>query len=135
MTRTGKIARLPHEIREQLNHRLRDGHQAKSVLSWLNALPEVRSVLKSEFSGRPVSPVNLTEWKNGGYRDWLVRQHALELIRNLDDEHGLGDKSPKGAFTPRFSHWVALHLAATAQAVLAVQEDPEIRWARLGQVC
>ena len=39
-TRNGKIARLPLEIREQLNRRLDDGEQGQPDLDWLNALPE-----------------------------------------------------------------------------------------------
>src|SRR2546429_5688664 len=40
-TRTGKIARLPHAIREQLNLRIQDNQRGKSLLQWLNDLPEV----------------------------------------------------------------------------------------------
>ncbi len=114
MTRTGKIARLPHQIRDQLNQRLFDGQKAKSILSWLNLLPEVSSILQSEFSGRPINAVNLTEWRTGGYRDWLVRQEALKMIDNLNEAQSLGDKSFENQLTARLSHWVAIHLAATA---------------------
>ncbi len=31
MTRKGKIARLPHPIREQVNRRLQDGEEGKSI--------------------------------------------------------------------------------------------------------
>jgi len=33
MTRVGKIARLPREIREQLNRRLQDGEPGKRLVS------------------------------------------------------------------------------------------------------
>ena len=33
--RTGKIARLPHEVRLELNQRLHDGLQAADILPWL----------------------------------------------------------------------------------------------------
>jgi hypothetical protein len=119
MTRTGKIARLPHQIRDQLNHRLLDGEKAKVIVPWLNNLPEVLSILTSEFSGRPINSVNLTEWKNGGFRDWLVRQEALKMVHNLSDDETVADKSLKDKFTAQLAHWVALHLAATAQVVIA----------------
>jgi hypothetical protein len=45
MTCTGKIARLSHQIRDQLNHRLWDGEKAKVLVPWLNSLPEVLSIL------------------------------------------------------------------------------------------
>jgi hypothetical protein len=98
-------------------------------------LPEVRSVLEAEFSGRPINSVNLTEWKNGGYRDWLVREEALKIVHNLEDAHGLGDNSLKNEFTAKLSHWIAIHLAATAQTIIAAEPNPQIKWARLRELC
>ena len=102
MTRTGKIARLPHDIREQLNARLRSGEQGKTLLQWLNALPEAIAILAANFTGHPFTPANLTEWKRGGYQDWLVRQDALDLVHTLRDplafgEGLLADSLPKSA--------------------------------------
>src|SRR5438046_2119221 len=93
MTPTGKIARLPYNIREQLNHRLQDGHKAKSILAWLNALPEVQAILRTEFDSRPVNAVNLTAWKQRGFRHWQARQQAIELLQNLEDEQAPGEVS------------------------------------------
>ena len=70
MTRTGKIARLPLEIREQLNRRLQDGEIGKELVVWLNSLPGARAVLKKAFGGRPINKENLSGWKQGGYVDW-----------------------------------------------------------------
>ncbi len=84
MTRTGKIARLPREIRDRLNRRLQNGKPAKRLVAWLNSFPEVKAVLKAEFGSRSVSEQNLSEWKQGGYRDWLLQQEAIELIRHMD---------------------------------------------------
>jgi hypothetical protein len=82
-TRTGKIARLPRSLRDQLNQRLNDGEQAKPLAAWLNALPEVRQILAADFGGKPIRPQNLSEWKQGGYRDWLLQQQALDFARRL----------------------------------------------------
>src|SRR5437764_104338 len=84
-SRTGKIARLPHSIREQLNLRLQNNERGKSILKWLNELPEVQTVLKEHFKGNPVGLQNLTEWKQGGFNDWQIRQDALQLAGSLDD--------------------------------------------------
>ncbi len=59
MTRTGKIARLPREIRDQLNQRLLDGQSGQKLLVWLNRLPEVKQVLAAEFDGTPINAPNL----------------------------------------------------------------------------
>src|SRR5438094_278684 len=52
MTRTGKIARLPHTIREQLNRRLQDGELGKPILQWLNSLPEVKALFDAREQRR-----------------------------------------------------------------------------------
>ena len=86
MTRNGKIARLSRSVREELNRRLRDGEQGKRLVAWLNALPNVQEVLAEEFCGRPISEQNLSEWKQGGFEDWLRHQEAREWVRKLADE-------------------------------------------------
>ena len=69
MTRTGKIARLPRDIRNQLNRRLQDGEPGIRLVEWLNGLPDTQRVLASDFSGREISEQNLTEWKQNDYQD------------------------------------------------------------------
>ena len=83
MTRTGKIARLPRAIREQLNRRLQDGEKGIHLVAWLNSLPEVQEVLAHDFKGCAISEQNLSEWKQGGYQDWLARQETLACAREL----------------------------------------------------
>ena len=77
-TRTGKIARLPKEIREQLNRRLENGHTARTILPWLNALPETKQILTEQFESKPIRAQNLSEWKKGGYQDWLQQQERID---------------------------------------------------------
>jgi hypothetical protein len=83
MTRNGKIARLPRELRDQLNRRLDNGEPAVRLVDWLNDLPEARKVLQEDFGGRPISEQNLSEWKTGGHREWVARQEALSQAREL----------------------------------------------------
>ncbi|MGD1085972.1 MAG: hypothetical protein ABSA47_14640, partial [Verrucomicrobiota bacterium] len=80
MTRNGKIARLPQPIREQINQRLQNGQEGKQIVEWLNALSETGPLLAAGFDGQPVSEMNLSNWKLGGYRDWLAQQDALEAV-------------------------------------------------------
>src|SRR5258708_4599662 len=68
MSRPGKIARLPYDIREQVNCRLRDGEPAKPILQWLNQLSEVRAILDSDFAGSPISKQSLADWKLHAFR-------------------------------------------------------------------
>ena len=86
MTRNGKVARLPYSIRDLLNRRLHDGESGKSLVDWLNGLPRVQEVLAEEFGGRPISEQNLSEWKQGGFEDWLRHQETREWVSTLADE-------------------------------------------------
>src|SRR4051812_46126369 len=133
--RTGKIARLSHAIREQLNRRLQDGEQGKSILKWLNALPEVQAVLKEHFEGHPIAASNFTEWKDGGYRDWQVRQDALAMVNDLGDDDAADDNSPTGYFHEQLARSVSIHYAAAAKAVLAADTNAETKFSRLRHLC
>jgi len=52
MTRTGKIARVPLDVREELNRRLQNGEKGRKLILWLYQLPEVERVLAEDFGGR-----------------------------------------------------------------------------------
>ncbi len=86
MTRIGKIARLPRDIRNQLNRRIADGEPGIRLVAWLNALESVRQVLAQDFGGREITEQNLSEWKQGGYQDWVARQEMLSCARELAGE-------------------------------------------------
>ncbi len=70
MTRTGKIARLPKDIRDIVNRRLDNGHEAGEITEWLNEQPAVKAVLEKKFEGEPIQPSSIHTWKTGGYLDW-----------------------------------------------------------------
>lgn len=66
-TRTGKIARLPHDIRELVNQMLRAGRRYSEIAAKL-----------AELAHPGISINNLSTWKHGGYVDWLNQRHQLE---------------------------------------------------------
>ena len=61
-----KVARLPDNVREQLNKRLRDGETHSSIAAWLNELPEVKKVMAEQFEGKLISERNISRWRRGG---------------------------------------------------------------------
>jgi hypothetical protein len=73
-SRTGKIACLPEEIRDELNFRMADGIKGPELLPWLNSLPEARDVLARRFGGRDINHQHLSAWRRGGFRDWMFRR-------------------------------------------------------------
>jgi hypothetical protein len=118
--RRGKIARLPHHLRETLNHRLCDGEVAHTLLAWLNAQPEVQSLLAEHFEGRTITEQNLSEWRHGGYEDWaqkeLLRASLSDLVEDLDD---LGIGGPQKSATERCAEFQALALGRLLMAAMA----------------
>jgi hypothetical protein len=127
MTRTGKIARLPHEIREQLNRRLLDGKPGRKLVDWLNDLPAVREVMFRDFEGRAINEQNLSEWKRGGFRDWQRRQEGLQCARCLagptdDPAH------PAGGQGGRLAGVLAAKLVVDTIKLLEETTDSRERW-------
>ena len=124
MTRNGKIARLPLPVREQINRRLENGEEAKQIAEWLNTLPEVTSLMAAEFDGKPVSEVNMSNWKLGGYLDWEAEQAALQSARQFQSE--AAQLSQAGG--PQMANLLALCLTARLGAALrhtsAGADDP-----------
>jgi len=146
----GKISRLPRAIREQLNRRLQNEEEAKPILEWVNALPEVQSLLAAEFQGRPISKQNLSEWKQNGFRDWQISQSDIEFAQNLAaDQAELDQLLPgwcaagtpalpsrvAGALTHSLAQWVALRYAAVAQSLSTMDDDPDTELRRLRDFC
>jgi hypothetical protein len=77
----GKLQRLPHELRMELNTRLQNGQLGPTLLPWLNSLPEVRSICAEHFDGAEVSPKNLSDYRQGAYAKWLRSKQEVENIR------------------------------------------------------
>ena len=83
MARQGKIARLPHSLREQVCQRLLDGQTAGTILAWLNPLPEAILTWDTYFDGNPATEQNLSEWRQGGYARWLDDRQKVEQTKSL----------------------------------------------------
>jgi hypothetical protein len=133
MTRNGKIARLPREIRNQLNRRLHDGEPGVELVTWLNSLPEAQAVLKAEFDERPVSEQNLSEWKQGGYRDWVLQQETLELLGRMADDGDELKQAVKEPLTDKLALWVAARYVVATKALS--EADGEENWRLLREFC
>lgn len=83
MARQGKIARLPHALREQVNQRLLDGKPASAILRWLNSEADAIATWDTHFEGSPATAQNISNWRDGGYREWLTRRQKTEHLKTL----------------------------------------------------
>ena len=131
--RTGKIARLPGKIREELNRRLQDGEKGKTLLVWLNSHEKVQGALKTEFDGHAITKQNLSDWLHGGYREWLFQQEAIEIVQRMDVDAGELDKACKKPLIDLLSR----RLAASYLVLLAgrLNGEGEIDVKLLNELC
>ncbi len=134
-TRTGKIARLPYKIREELNQRLQDGEERMALAEWLNSLPEVQAVLKEHFGGRAVSEKNMSDWVLGGYRDWQLRQEALEAVKQMDTEAKGVDHASEQPIVDSLLKMLAARYAMAALALDRSDEHGELDVKLLHRLC
>jgi hypothetical protein len=67
--RKGKIARLPKPIRDMINHMLDDGLPYHVIIDELGE------------AGEGLNAQNLTNWKQGGYQDYLKIQQTIDQIK------------------------------------------------------
>jgi hypothetical protein len=131
-THNGKIARLPRNLRDELNHRLDDGEPGGGLLEWLNALPAVRAVLDAEFGGCRINAQNLSNWRRGGYLHWLKQQERRANVRQLtEDARELAEDAGGVEASHHLSAVLVAELAESARDSLAAITDPAERCARM----
>ena len=112
MNRNGKIARLPRDLRDQLNQRLANGEQGVTLLPWLNGLPDVKELLALHFEGSPISKQNLSEWRSGGFAEWEARQDIFAQTNDLSADAADLSKSTQGVLADDLATLLAARYAA-----------------------
>jgi len=65
--RNGKVAALPPEIRDHVNQMLRAGCSYSDIAHRLGT-----------WGHSGISPANISNWKYGGFADWLQQQQQTE---------------------------------------------------------
>ena len=76
--RKGKIARLPFVTRERINEMLLDNVQGQKILNWLNADQKLKGAAA-------ITDGNLSEWRKGGFQDWLEKADKMEKTKRLSE--------------------------------------------------
>jgi hypothetical protein len=131
MTHNGKIARLPQNLRDELNHRLEAGEPGGRILEWLNTLPPVQTMLAAEFGGVGINAQNLSNWHRGGHQHWLKQQERRSLVRELAENAGeLATDAGGVEIGNHLSAMLVAEFAAAAGTALATITDPAERCAR-----
>jgi len=131
----GKIARLPRELREQINRRLVNNEPGNQLVAWLNGLPEVQAVLAEHFGGREINEDNLSEWKQHGHQDWLRGEVARDWLNELTDQaDSLDEQMDEGQISDRFGSLLAAELTRLGKILIDREAEPAKRWERLCEV-
>ena len=134
MTRNGKIARMPYGIREALNRRLRDGKSGPAVLKWLNEQEECLEVLDDEFESRPITKQNLSEWKQGGYMDWVRKEETRERVHVLMEKaDDLERDAGRATIGDRVATLLEVELAVAMEQLDEIK-DPKERCTRVKEI-
>jgi hypothetical protein len=112
--RNGKVARLPRDVREQVNQMLDDGSPYQPIIDWLDA------------NGHPGFLVDhISNWKDGGFQDWLAHQDQLsdsQVLRELTLDFARENEGSK-------TQEAAIHVAAALLYRTFLKFDP----AKLGE--
>ena len=135
MARNGKIARLPLFIRNQLNQRLSEGESGVKLVEWLN--DEAMLDLQKDAEGHriPITEQNLSEWRSGGYQDWLRHEEARQFLKDMAEQAGELDTAADGkSICDRFGALLAVDMARLAKKFLQQETDDDKRWERLKEI-
>jgi len=81
VARTGKIARLRKEHRDKLNEMLRDNASSDRVIKFVLTLKDAGERDANGDSIQIPNDQNITNWREGGFQDWLKEQERLQDMR------------------------------------------------------
>jgi len=128
-TRTGKIARLPATIREELNRRFNNAPWLKTS-SLAERTADVKRVMNELFGGRPITEDNLSQWRRGGFQDWLRDEERRARLRQITERYEkLGPEEGARRSEAHFYQWMAAELMTELQR-LSTMTDRNERWKR-----
>jgi hypothetical protein len=95
-------------------------------------LPEVKSILVSEFEGAPILEQNLSAWRKGGYGDWLERNAVVEVALRLQENVAEWKEEGDLDLPQALGHWL------TGQYALATRNMGDLqgheKWAQLWRI-
>ena len=126
-TRIGKIAQLPKTIRDDLNRRLQNGQQSPDLLKWLNGLPNTKKLLAKKFDNQPVTKSNLSDWRHGGYQDWLADQAREARIQRISESGASLAQAETGDLFENFARIAVAELMADFDSLQKLRGEDRSR--------
>jgi len=123
--RTGKIAKLPSAIREELNSRLAEGEATEGILEWINGLPEVRAHLMAHHQGTPITELNLSRWRQGGFAGWAENVKMQDSLDAMELACSEMDESARNQLVSRIGLVLLSRLVSQLQSFDSMPEGME----------
>lgn len=117
-TRNGRIARLPSDLRQQLNRRLEGGEPAEDVLAWLNAQPAGQPNPTAESADPAFAIKDLADWQETGHCDWRVHAEAREQASQLHAEVAELKQAGEAPLTDALAQFLAAQYVLATRAAL-----------------
>ncbi len=108
--------------------------KAENIVTWLNSLEEVKTILAEKFEGRPINDGNLSEWKLGGFRDWQERQSALAEARRVMAEGLELAETGNKALADNLAAWMLGRYVVATRKLLENGADAE-GWKLTREIC
>jgi len=129
-TRNGKIAQLPNSIRHELNHRLENGQQGPDLLQWLNSLPETQKLIAEKFDNQPITRSNLSDWRQGGFKEWQVDQLREARIKRVCETGGSLKKAETGDLFENFARMAIAEMVTDLDALQKLHGEKRLEQMR-----
>lgn len=107
--RKGKVARLPKSTRDKINLMLQDG------------LPYLEIIQRLGPEGEGLTEKNLSNWKSGGYLDWL---RGCQLAQAIQLKYELAQDLIANSTESKGSARALLHVIATNLCEFLAETDP-----------
>ncbi len=130
-----KISLFPANVREQVNHRLRNGESADALTEWLNALPEAQAAFAAKSREPTVKEEDVSSWQQGGYRDWLAHLAAMDEVRRVVGEAKELSQAADGALTDNLAAWLAGRYAIATRQLGVDKGSGAPDWNLLRALC
>ena len=89
--------------------------------------------MAAEFDGKSITEQNLSEWKHGGYRDWLGKQQAFEIAERLREDAMEWSAEGRAPLTDTLAFWLVARYALATRRV--AETGGREGWRLLREMC
>ena len=94
-----------------------------------------QAALLAESRDPKVNEEDVSNWKQGGYRDWLAQQEAVAEVRRIVAEAKELSRAADGVLTDNLAAWIAARYAIATRRLAAENGNGALDWNQLRVLC